>query len=257
MKKKCERCKNPFFSNPIIQGDNVCKTCDRMNCITFWYPRLSTLKFPTPKTIIIHTEVNLELFAYGEQVEGIDKLVDDIKSAALELGLPVFLRSGYTSNKHAWKNSCFVDNLDKLKKNIFSIAELSAVATPDRFMPCDFWVVRELLKTKPLFKFFHGEMPITKERRFFIKNGKIKCHHSYWPDDVFEGKIDKKIITELNKLSKEDTDILTKMATYIAGMFSGLWSGGFLKTEDGKWYLTDMAIGESSYHQEHDLELNK
>lgn len=248
--KKCIRCENPFKYNPIIVGDNVCPTCSRMNDITFWYPRLFRLQFPMPKTIIIHTNCNLEKLAHGSKPQGIDEFLKEIKSAIKKIGLPVFLKTGYTSNKHSWKESCFVSDLKKLKSHIFSLVEFSACATPDRFMPCDFWAVREIIKTKSYFTYFHGEMPITKERRIFVRNGKIECSHSYWPEKVFEG-IEKKKFKQLDKLTIKDKKELFSMAQYVSTIFQGYWSCDFLLGKNGQWYLTDMAIGEQSYHQEH------
>ena len=45
--------------------------------------------------------------------------------------------------------------------------------------------------------------------------------------------------------------MINNMAIYIANIFTGYWSCDFLKSERGNWYLTDMAIGERSYHEEH------
>lgn len=250
--KKCERCAHPFKFNPIIEGDNVCPTCERMNDITFWYPRLSKLGLPMPKTIIIHTNCDMESFGNGEKVEGLNELLVKIQNAILKIGLPAFLKTGYTSHKHDWKNSCFISDstFNNLEKHIFNLAEFSGMATIDRFMPCDFWAVREIIKTKSYFTYFHGDMPITKERRIFIRNGKLECCHSYWPRKVFKG-IKKEKFDELDKLTEEDKKELFKMAQYVANLFQGYWSCDFLLGKNGQWYLIDMAIGEKSYHQNH------
>ncbi len=248
--KKCARCNSLFKYNPIIQGDDVCNTCSRLNDITFWYPRLFRLGFPTPKTIIIHTNVDLETFSNNPNFrpEGFTEFLAEIESAIKKIGLPAFLRTGYTSNKHDWKRSCFISDLKNIKGHIFNLAEFSAMATIDRFMPCDFWAVREFIKTKKYFSYFSGEMPITKERRFFVRNGKVECQHSYWSKEAFKEDIDKKKFEELSTLSKEDEKIIFQMAKYISNVFTGYWSCDFLKAESGDWYLTDMAIGERSYH---------
>ncbi len=253
-KKKCIRCGADFNFNPIIQGDDICPTCERMNCISFWYPRLFRQGFPTPKTIIIHTNLPLERLADGEKVEGIDKFILNIKEAICEVGTPAFLRTGYLSNKHDWKKSCFIDKetaKNGLLQHIGNLVEMSALATIDRMIPIDFWAVRELRETEPYFNYFAGKMPITKERRYFVWNGKIKCHHNYWDRKAFENDINEKKFEELSTLSKDDEKILAQMANYIAGLFSGYWSVDFLKGKNGQWYLTDMAIGERSYHQKH------
>ena len=263
MKKiNCKRCNNKFNSNDFIVGDNVCPTCERMNCITFWYPRLFRLGFPMPKTIIIHTNLPLEKLADGEMPKGIEMFLIELVGRMIDVGLAengkVFLRTGYLSNKHDWEKSCFItkelgksENRKELLKHIINIVEMSSFATIDKTIPIDFWAVREFIETEPYFTYFAGKMPITKERRYFVKNGKIECHHNYWDRKAFNNNIDEKLFEKMAELSKEDEKILNQMANYVAGLFSGYWSLDFLKSKKGDWYLTDMAIGERSYHQEH------
>jgi len=248
--KPCIRCGHKFRYNPLIHGDDVCPTCDRMNDITFWYPRLLRLGFPMPKTIIIHTNCHLESLAYDKEPEGLGEFIKDIERAAKKIGMPVFLKTGYTSNKHDWKDSCYITDLKKLKDHIQNLVGFSAIATIDRFMPCDFWAVREMIPTKPYFTAFHGEMPITKERRIFVRDGKVVCSHSYWPEEAFKG-VEKKKFDQLDVLTIKDKKELIQMASYVAKLFSGYWSCDFLKSKKGDWYLTDMAIGENSYHAKH------
>jgi len=248
--KNCLRCNNPFLFNPMLHGDDVCPTCERMNDITFWYPRLARLNFPMPKTIIVHTNCDLEEMLDGKNPNGFKEFIEDLKTAINRIGLPCFLRTGMASNKWDWESSCFITDLKKLPQHIFNIVEFSAIATIDRFMSCDFWAVRELIKTKPYFYYFKN-MPITKERRFFVRNGKIECSHPYWDvENLFKG-IEKEKLEELNKFSIKDQNQLNEMAQYITDTFQGYWSCDFLQDIDGKWWMTDMAIGEKSFHQPH------
>lgn len=259
--KKCIRCKNPFKSNRMIKGDDVCRTCERMNDITFWYPRLKNLGFPVPKTEILYTNLPLEYLTGGRIPKGTDLFLTELVGKMMDVGLAengkVFLRTGYLSNKHDWKNSCFItkelaksENRKELLGHITNLVEMSSVATIDRMMPIDFWAVREFIETEPYFNYFPGEMPITKERRYFVRNGKIECHHNYWDRKAFKNDIDENLFKKMADLSPEDEKILNQMANYVAGLFSGYWSLDFLKSKKGDWYLTDMAIGERSYHQE-------
>ena len=253
--KKCKRCKSPFKANILIKNDDICRTCTRLNDITFWYPVLFRNKVPTPKTIILYTNVVMEQLAYGERPEGIDKFITELRSAAIEVGIPTFLRTGYSSNKHDWKESCFVDretlkDKEKLLSHVQNLAGHSSIMCIDRFTPCDFWAVREFIETESFFNEFAGKMPITKERRFFVKNGEVLCSHSYWPKEIFE-KIDKKLVDELNFFTDEDKKTMYGMAKYISNLFTGEWSVDFLKGKNGTWYCTDMAIAESSYHAKH------
>lgn len=243
---KCARCGKDFNANPLLTWENTCRKCDELNSIAFWHPRLHRLGFPTPDTILIHNNINLEPLAYNEIVEGMDDLVDNIDRAANKIVYPVFLRTGLLSGKHDWKDSCYLKTREDIFGHILKLVETSALATIDRFSPCDFFAVREFLKTEPVFTYFSGEMPITVERRLFIRDGRVECNHPYWFAEVFEG-IEPDKIRQITELSAKDEKELRSMGEYVSRNFDGWWSCDFLKTKDG-WYLTDMAIGEASYH---------
>ncbi len=248
--KVCAHCKHSFYNSPIITGDNICPTCSRMNDITFWYPVLFRNKIPVPKTIIIHTDLELLPLIDGKTVIGYGNFLDDIVRAIGNIGLPVFLRTGYTSNKHDWENSCFITNKKYIFSHVYNLLEFSCMMNIDRVTPYDFWAVREIIETKPYFNYFHGNMPITKERRYFVENGKVKCHHSYWDVDIFKG-VKKVVLGDVNSLHKNDELVLNAMAEYISTRFSGYWSIDFLKGKNNQWYVTDMALGAQSYHHKH------
>lgn len=255
-RKKCFRCKQPFNANIMIVNDDVCKTCDLMNCITFWYPRLYKLNFPMPKTVILHTNLRLEKLFGGEKFDKAMDFVTEIRLATAQVGFPAFLRTGHLSNKHDWENSCFLSketlrDKQKVLNHIANLVDQSGIATIDRMTPVDFWAVREFIETEPYFTYFSGNMPITKERRYFVRNGKVECHHNYWDRKAFKNDIDEKKFKELSALSEEDERVLNGMALFVANIFQGAWSCDFLKGKNGQWYLTDMAIGERSHHQEH------
>jgi len=246
--KQCLRCKNEFKSNSMIHGDDVCSTCERMNSITFWLPKLQNVQCPIPKTIMINADIDLGPMVDGVEVEGTDRFFNELNNAANILGFPVFLRTEMLSNKHDWINSCFIENEKQFPSHIVNLLEMSAVVTIDRFKDCNFFAIRKMIETEKAFTYFNG-MPITKEIRVFIRNGKIECQHPYWPKDVFE-KIDDTLIKKVQELNDDDKDIINKYGNYLAKIFHGWWSVDFLKSKKGDWYCTDMAIGESSWHDE-------
>src|SRR3990167_11027338 len=254
--KKCKRCRNPFKANILIKNDDICRTCTRLNDVTFWYPVLFRNKVPTPKTIILYTNVEMEQLAMGETPKGIAEFLNELRGALDKVGYPAFLRTGYSINKHDWEESCFISADSNLLSHVRNLAEHSTIMCIDRFIPCDFWAVREFIETESFFSEFAGKMPITKERRFFIKNGEVLCSHSYWPKEVFEN-VDKKLVDELNFFSDEDKKTMYRMAKYISNLFTGGWSVDFLKGKNGTWYCTDMSIAESSYHTKHIKKVKK
>jgi len=245
--KKCARCKSPFKSNLLIKGDDTCPTCERMNSITFWLPRLQELQFPVPETIIVNADCDLSPLSDGKPPIGATRFFNELERAINIVGLPAFIRTEMTSNKHDWERSCFLKDKKELRKHIQSLVEFSYIATIDRVLPYAFFAVREFIETEPAFNYFPGNMPITKEVRAFVRDGKIECKHAYWPSEAFKN-IDKDLLAKVQILGSADEEITTKMASYISQRFSGYWSIDLLKAKSGEWYCTDMAIGERSYH---------
>ena len=224
--------------------------------LAYWYPVLQTINMRTPKTVIVHTGgVNLEELTEGKKPDGLDVFLKRMKAELKNFTFPVFLRTGMTSYKHDWKNTCYLEKEKDLLNHIAKLTEASIIANIAGF-PFDysFWVIREMLETEPIFHSFSGQMPITKEYRFFIKDGKVQCYHPYWPKEAFEimnvklTKEKNKKLKEIQKLDKEDEEELKAMANYIAQYFKGYWSVDFLKTKSGLWYCIDMATGDRSYH---------
>lgn len=226
--------------------------------LLYWYPKVNGLGIPKPKTEVIKlTENEKEGYYKGEgDCFGLDRLEKEVKRTVEEnFSLPIFLRTDEFSNKYLWKKSCYIDNLDNLKENLFEIicgGKLADIMG----LPIEAIVVREFIPMDTKFHAFHGEMPINPERRYFIKDGKVQCHHPYWIEDAIEKGTPKnklpanwrKIIREINAEAKDEVDILRGYSLIIASIMENYWSIDFCKAKDGKWFLIDMAEGEKSWH---------
>jgi hypothetical protein len=231
------------------------KTQD-FTCLSYWFPKLQKLNVVVPKTVFIKvseavTDSILEVLYDGKVEKGQEGLLDGLfnlmKENAKEIGYPLFLRSGQTSNKHDWKDSCFVENEENLIQHFWNIAEFSQIVDLVG-LPINVWVFREIIETKPEFYFFN-DMPITTEYRFFFKDKKLQCYHPYWPKGAFKdcGGIDYKL-KKLYDTFPEEISWLEVNTEIIAKEFEGYWSVDWLRAKNGMWYVTDMAVGEESYH---------
>ncbi len=224
---------------------------------------LKTVKVDPPKyivrvpdTIFVHYPYSRKIWelADGKEPRGFDNFIMSIHRAALEFGYPIFLRTESSSDKHSWKETCYVNVEpqescnDVLKSHVYGLVEHSLMAD----IPCDFFAIRRLIPTEPICTAFRGDMPIAKECRVFVKNGQVVCHHPYWPDEAFKnvsGKsVTRKQIDELQNFSDNEVDEITGIATLISRHIPGWWSVDFLKDKDGNWWCIDMAIGQLSYH---------
>lgn len=221
------------------------------NDLADWFPVLAATGVAVPKTEIIRTDAHLVAAICGENPIGIYNFQADLRLAAERIGYPVFLRSGHTSAKHSWIKSCYVSDSSQLLSHALEIVEygeMSSLVGP----PCDTWAVREFLRTKAAFTAFQ-QMPVTKERRYFIENGEVTCHHPYWPTEAFEdgGYADEanwpQLLSEINLETDEEIQYLSDQSRIVSRSFPGAWSLDWLFTDMG-WFAIDMALAEDSYH---------
>jgi len=219
-----------------------------------WYPRIKDA-IPTPKTEIL--ELNKEeirnlyrAINRGEKI--MESLVFKIGDAASKIGYPLFLRSDQGSGKHDWKDTCYVKSELYLLDHVLNLIRWheSAGIMGMRFKAL---VFREFLDLETTFTAFHTGMPVAKERRYFVRNGEVTCHHPYWPHDAIYGASINNwepLLDTLNKDSDADVKILTTYAKIFYTRNLGFWSVDFALQKDGLWVLIDAARGEVSWHPE-------
>jgi hypothetical protein len=211
---------------------------NRLSSLAYWFPLVSNLGIPVPKTVVVPS-VWEELLS--------PEFIAKLDAEAQKLGYPVFMRTDLSSGKHDWKNTCFVSDPTVLGSNLVFLDEYNRIG---KFGYTSI-VLREFLQLETRFVSFPGDMPINKERRYFIRDGRVVCHHPYWPQEAFYENTLFIHGTNLDLLNHEDNHevtLLTGYAEKVAAVLSGYWSVDFAKTKSGEWYLIDMAVGEHSYH---------
>lgn len=225
------------------------------NRLSYWFPKLPS-HIPVPETkIITHTGEDLINLMDKRIPEGFDILCSDVTQAGYEVGWPMFLRTDYLSGKHNWKDTCHISTPQDVGNHILCLVEESAMADLMGF-PTDSWIVRKLIPTKPAFHAFRGEMPIVKERRYFVQDATVSCHHPYWPMQAFLlGDLGcvvpdwDKLLANMNIEDEDEVSLLSKLSSEVGAALGGAWSIDWLWSEnEGKWYLTDMAEAAQSYH---------
>lgn len=234
--------------------------------MSVWFPVIEKLEgINVPQTVLITGKDQEKLLDVidGDDITEFDNLCKEIRLAAEIVGYPFFLRTGQASNKHEWKNTCFVSSDDKIEKHVFNLIEFSECADMIG-LPFSTWAVRKMLITDPIFHAFDG-MPVTREFRVAIKDGSFSRIQPYWPPSVFcaryaaptsENWIDK--LRDISLLDDHTLETLKQMANTVGDKFKGYWSVDFLLAES-KWWLIDMARGETSFWWDgnFDKDLNK
>lgn len=248
------------------------------NCLSYWFPKLVAAGVPVPRTEIVRTDLPLmrmldgpgipengylDAAEFAELSKRHDAFIGELTAAAEKIGggAPVFLRSGQTSGKHDWSNCCGVKDLSKIGEHVWGIVNFSAIVD---FMglAVDVWCVREMLPTTPLTTLpRYGGMPLVRELRAFVKDGKILCAHPYWPEDSIYAGLKRTeasrhdVLEEAHQLylnsqvPLDQTGAVHGLASRVAAAFAddGAWSVDLLETKIG-WYVTDMAEAHRSFH---------
>ncbi|KKK46928.1 hypothetical protein LCGC14_3160340 [marine sediment metagenome] len=228
--------------------DIAMRSDDRIS-LAYWFPKLLKLGIKVPITEVIRTDADFWPIFDGQPSESANAFIEDLKKRATEWGYPLFLRTGHTSAKHSWKDSCHVINEDGLVSAVYHLAEVSAMAMPS--MPWDVWVIREFLSLDIHFTAFWGHMPIATERRFFIEDGKVICEHPYWPAEAFERTTMKPVdwVVALSRMNAiEVPHSVIEESEKVSEHFDGAWSLDWARHKDGSWYAIDMAPAKVSYH---------
>lgn len=223
----------------------------------YWFPKIKKLKVPYPKTVIVKCEGIHDFikFIYNPKLFP-EKLLNQLKAKAKEIGYPLFLRTDHISGKHHWNKTCFVRREEDLKSHIIQLIETSELASI-LGLPINAFVFREFIELDWKFKAFEG-MPVAPERRYFIKDGKVICHHPYWVENSIKFWVRNykppenwvELLREINTETEDEITLLSKYSIAIGKVLKGYWSVDFAYAKDGTWYLIDMATGEKSWHPE-------
>ncbi len=224
-----------------------------------WFPKVKTI-LPVPRTVLLrlsdkeHDQICGMLD--GKPLPAATK--SQLIAHARQIGFPLFLRSDIGSGKHDWKNTCFVPREEDLLSHIAALVEWHFCCD---FLGMDFsgLAFRELLPLESEFTAFPGDLPISVERRYFVDDGKIICHHPYWPADAIrQGSRNtpegwEARLARMNIEPPEEVELILGMARTFAECLPGYWSVDFAKSKNTTmgnrgWYLIDAGRGEISWH---------
>jgi len=227
------------------------------NSMLYWWLKVKHLDIPMPKTEIVVLEMGQYnvydlLDGSEEAARAMDKNLPSIKSAIEKVGVPAFIRTDYTSGKHEWLDTCYYDAGKGVRQHVAGLVRYSGNSD----LMIDAIAVREYIPMQTGFTAFTGRMPVNPERRYFVRDGAMECHHPYWiPEAVAEGTLSDdlpenwlELLVGMNEESPEEAELLTGYATQIGSVIGGYWSVDFCKAKDGRWIFIDMATGERSWH---------
>lgn len=218
---------------------------DKENRMEYWYPKIpEDIYKPRTKIIMINPEWSKD----GHHMVIPEAEFIEVEKSSEYFDFPLFMRGSETSGKHDWKDTCFVKDKTELRTKVIALIEDALL----KDIGCNSIVLREFIFMDTGFYAFR-EMPVNPERRYFVKNGDVICHHPYWIEDAIRNpsaKNWKEILKEMNEETQGEIDLLSSYAKKIAKEFEGYWSIDFCRTKEGKWCCIDMALGTDSWHPE-------
>ena len=228
---------------------------EEQSSLLFWFLDVKDI-LPVPKTLVLvlSEPEKEELISALDDKPLSKELIGRLTTYGAKTGYPLFLRTDNISGKHSWKDTCYVPDEKSLVVHALSLIEESMCAG---FMGVSFdaFVFRQFLSLETTFNAFHGDMPVSKERRYFVRDGKVVCHHSYWPEDSIRPPSSRILpddwkarLTKLNDESPDEVKHLTGLAE--KWPHPDYWSIDFACDKEGNWWFIDAARGELSWHPE-------
>lgn len=241
------------------------------NSMCYWWPRVKDVNVPKPKTVLVEhgAEVGRDLVGALEGTVPMGKVrkpLHAVYSAAKPFGRPVFVRGDQMAAKHEWKYTCYIAEADEptFRKHLLKLVEEHELRLWLEGTPLLAFAVREFLNTKPAFKAFYGDMPITRERRlFYVKGEGVVCNHPYWPAGAISEwhgrfrapQLPREWPLKLHQMnrqgnnSKEHTEEMAeRIGKALATAEHPAWSIDLLMDAEYRWWFTDCAVAERSFH---------
>lgn len=220
----------------------------KLSSMDHWFPLTKDLPIPQPRTEAVLTMGTNMWYSFLDDPHILDRSFKEILPIADKLGYPLFIRTDQASAKHSYVDTCKVESEDQLLQNICNLIE-------ENYM-CDLNIqtlyFRSFIELDSMFTAFN-KMPVAPERRYFVKDGKVLCHHPYWIEDAIRNPSIEDWDGPLRGMNFQEACevmLLKKYATIISRAVPGCWSVDFALAKNGVWNFIDMADARLSWHPE-------
>lgn len=226
---------------------------ENKTCLSYWFPKIRDAGLPVPKTeiVVMADEAREHFCNWVFDGAGIpcSPFFRDLHQAVATISLPAFLRTGQGSGKHSWDRCCNLREGEFLEAHVAALINWSECV--DMLgLPWNVWAAREMLPVEPFGVCpRYGNMPIVKECRCFVEDGRILWINPYWPREALDqggATLFDSEYQDLCACSHDDSKRVIELACAAGKAVGGRWSVDILDTKRG-WFVTDMAEAERSY----------
>ncbi|MEO0042834.1 MAG: hypothetical protein RL329_2282 [Bacteroidota bacterium] len=150
---------------------------------------------------------------------------DLIAKAQYFQGKPIIVKDYVKSQKHYWKEACFIPNSNHAESVLAITKKFMELQDTDLNVGI---VYREFMEFEPLTNHSISGMPLTKEFRLFVLNKKIISVFNYWDEGDYQ-------------------DELPNLATFqaeINRIKSPFYTMDIAKTKQGDWLIVELGDGQ-------------
>lgn len=140
-------------------------------------------------------------------------------------GKPIMLKDYVKSQKHRWKEACYINSandLEEVKNIVNKFIELQGTNLNKGL------VFREFCQLEFIGEHSKSKMPLTKEFRMFFLNGKLVNKYNYWDEGNYQ---------------EENID-LDEFINIAKNIKSNFFTMDIAKTVDGKWLIIELGDGQ-------------
>lgn len=170
------------------------------------------IKAFTPKTTFKKLEDSFCIADFEEQLEPFE-------------GNSVILKDFVKSQKHYWEEACFIPDASDRKKVASVVRKFIELQGEDLN---EGLVFREFIELEQLTNHSKSGMPLTKEFRLFILNGKVMSVFNYWDEGDY-GNIQPDLAPFIHLIPKIGSNFFTM---------------DIAKKKNGEWLIVELGDGQ-------------
>ncbi len=147
-------------------------------------------------------------------------------------GSPIIVKDYVKSQKHYWEEACYIPDSNDQQKVLAVTERFLALQDDDLNVGV---VYREFVPFAPLTQHSKSGMPLTREYRAFVKDGRIICLFKYWEEGEYDAELpDPEIFrTEINRVN------------------SNFFTLDIAQKTDGEWLIVELGDGQVAGLPEH------
>lgn len=138
---------------------------------------------------------------------------------------PIVIKDYVKSQKHYWNEACFIPNAANKEQTISVIEKFIELQDSDLN---EGLVFREYVELEELASHSESGMPLTKEFRLFVKNGKIISVYKYWDEGDYQNV----------------SPVIEQFDEVIPEIKSNFFTMDIAKKKSGNWIIVELGDGQ-------------